>query len=80
MNWDSTKPIAANQSCQKNSFQPIPYIVEIFACASWNKWKARSGHIFHDQQPSLARWKVKFKSDQGLRQPHVKHAMVQSLM
>ena len=51
MNWDSTKPIAANQSCQKNSFQPTLYIVEIFACASWNIWKARNGHIFQDQQP-----------------------------
>ena len=63
----------------KDSFSG-PLFLEILACAAWNIWKIRNEFIFQDQQPSMGRWRVKFKADLQLHQYRVKSSMVQPLL
>jgi hypothetical protein len=77
--WDCSLPVS-NRLLQARSMFKGPCFMEIFTCAAWNIWKERNEYIFKNQPPSMARWKVKFRSDLLLHKYRVKAAMVQPLM
>ena len=56
-----------------------PCFLEIFACVTWNIWKARNDLIFRDIQPAMGRWKIKFQNDLLLHQYRVKESLVTPL-
>jgi hypothetical protein len=57
-----------------------PCFIVVVVSAAWNIWKERNNFIFRNETPSLARWKVRFKSDLSLHQYRVKATLVQPLL
>lgn len=65
--WDTSLQISSLFVQARQMFSR-PCFMEIVICAAWNLWKERND----DQRPSLARWRVRFKSDLSLHQYRVK--------
>ena len=79
IHWDGSLSISQRFIRAKRDFLG-PCFLEIATCAAWNLWKECNGHIFENQTPSLARWKVRFQHDLLLHQHRVKPALVQPLI
>jgi hypothetical protein len=77
--WLSGADFSAQCMAAKNRFTG-PCFMEILVCAAWNIWKERNDKIFRQQNPSLARWWVRFKSDLSLHQYRIKYSLVQPLL
>jgi hypothetical protein len=54
--------------------------MEIVICSAWNLWKERNDYIFESKVPSVARWRVRFKTDLSLHQYRVKASLVEPLL
>jgi hypothetical protein len=79
IHWPNNRPMEQGFWEVKNNFLG-PCFVEVFACATWNIWKARNDFIFQAIPFSLGRWKVGFQSDMWLHHFRVKHTVVQPLL
>jgi hypothetical protein len=79
IHWDLSLPITQRFLAAQSAFRG-PCFMEVVVCAAWNIWKERNDFIFSSQQPSFARWKVRFKSDLLLHQFRVKSDLVQPLL
>jgi hypothetical protein len=77
--WDNSLSISNRLLLARSMFMG-PCFMEIFTCAAWNLWKERNDLIFKNQHVSMARWKVRFRSDLMLHQYRVKEAVVQPLI
>jgi hypothetical protein len=77
--WDCSLNISDRFTTAKQSFAK-PCFMEIAICTAWNIWKERNDYIFKNQDPSLARWGVRFRSDLMMHQYRVKASLVQPLL
>ena len=78
INWDLNLDVRDRLSLAAINFTG-PCFWEIFASTAWNIWKERNDYIFNNLDPSLDRWKTRFKLDLQLHIFRLKSSLAHSL-